>query len=225
MASNTIHIDADVDIPQKMIPFMQPMRYKVAFGGRGSGKSWTVARLLIIKAIEKQTRILCAREMQNSIQESVHYLLKKQIEEMGFSDLFTIQQSRITCKNGSEFVFAGIRQQSIVNLKSFESCSICWVEEAQVVTKKSWDALVPTIRSPGSEIWITFNPELDTDETYQRFVLNQSDDSLVVNVNYSDNPWFPEELDKERISWLKRDPEGYKTVWGGECRPAVEGAI
>ena len=222
MANN---INADIEIPLKLLPFMSPMRYKVAFGGRGSGKSWTVARLLIIKAIEKPTRILCARETQNSIQESVHFLLKKQIEDMGFADLFTIQQNRIICKNGSEFVFAGIRQQSIVNLKSFESCSICWVEEAQVVTRKSWDALVPTIRAPGSEIWITFNPELDTDETYQRFVLNQSDDSLVVKVNYSDNLWFPEELEKERINWLKRDPEGYKTVWGGECRPAVEGAI
>ena len=219
------NLDLDLEIPNALIPFTQPKRYKIAYGGRGSGKSWTVARLLIIKSIAAPIRILCARETQNSIQESVHFLLKKQIEDMGLAEFFTIQQTRITCVNGSEFVFAGIRQQSVVNLKSFESCSICWVEEAQVVTKKSWDALVPTIRSPGSEIWITFNPELDTDETYTRFVLNQTDNSLVIKVNWSDNIWFPQELEQERLDWLKRDPEGYKTVWGGECRPAVEGAI
>jgi phage terminase large subunit len=99
------------------------------------------------------------------------------------------------------------------------------VEEAQVCTKKSWDVLIPTIRKPGSEIWITFNPELDTDETYKRFVLSDNDEAIVIKCNYSDNPWFPDELEKERVNWLRRDPEGYKTVWEGECRPAVEGAI
>jgi phage terminase large subunit len=99
------------------------------------------------------------------------------------------------------------------------------VEEAQVVTKKSWDVLIPTIRKPGSEIWVTFNPELDTDETFSRFVVRPPEESIVIQMNWQDNPWFPPELDKERRQWLDRDPVGYLTTWEGKCRPAVEGAI
>lgn len=212
-------------VPHVLLPFSLPRRYKVAYGGRGSGKSWSVARLLIARASAYPIRVLCARETQKSIQESVHKLLKDQIGEMGLENCFEVQETRILGANGSEFSFAGIRQQGIANLKSFEGVDVCWVEEAQVVTKRSWDVLIPTIRKPGSEIWITFNPELDTDETYARFVLNPPDDALVVPCNWSDNKWFPPELDKERRDWLKRDPEGYKTVWEGKCRPAVEGAI
>lgn len=213
------------DVPEVLLPFMAPCRYKVAHGGRGSGKSWSVARMLIARAAVAPLRVLCARETQKSIQESVHKLLKDQIGAMGLEALFAVQETRILGVNGSEFNFAGIRQQGVTNLKSFEGADVCWVEEAQAVTKKSWDVLIPTIRKPGSEIWITFNPELDTDETYRRFVLDPPDDALVVACNWSDNPWFPPELDKERRDWLRRDPEGYKTTWDGQCRPAVEGAI
>ena len=213
------------EVPAAMLPFASPRRYKVAHGGRGSGKSWSVARLLVARAAAEPIRILCARETQKSIQESVHKLLKDQIGAMGLDALFEVQETRILGVNGSEISFAGIRQQGVTNLKSFEGVDVCWVEEAQVVTKRSWDVLIPTIRKPGSEIWITFNPELDTDETYARFVLAPPDDALVVACNWSDNPWFPAELDKERRDWQKRDPEGYKTTWEGHCRAAVEGAI
>jgi len=152
-------------------------------------------------------------------------LLKDQIETLGLSDRFDIQETRILGTNGGDFAFAGIRQQGIANLKSFEGTDVVWVEEAQVVSKRSWDVLIPTIRKPGSEIWITFNPELDSDETYTRFVTNPPTGALVIACNWSDNPWFPAELEAERIDWLKRDPVGYETVWNGRCRPAVEGAI
>lgn len=213
------------DVPEVLLPFTRPGRYKVAHGGRGSGKSWSVARLLVARAAAEPIRVLCARETQKSIQESVHKLLKDQIGALGLDARFEVQETRILGTNGSEFSFAGIRQQGVTNLKSFEGVDVCWVEEAQVVTKRSWDVLIPTIRKPGSEIWITFNPELDTDETYTRFVLSPPDDALVVACNWSDNPWFPPELDKERRDWLKRDPEGYKTTWEGHCRAALEGAI
>lgn len=215
----------DVWFPEKLQGLFKPARYHVIYGGRGSGKSWSVARALILKAYEKPIRILCARETQKSIQESVHRLLKEQIEALGLSWFFQVQETKIVGKNGSDFAFAGIRQQGVANLKSFEGCDICWVEEAQVVTKKSWDVLIPTIRKPSSEFYIVFNPELDSDETYERFVLNPPEGAVVIPCNYSDNPWFPPELESERLSWLKRDPVGYKTVWEGECRPAVEGAI
>ena len=169
--------------------------------------------------------MLCARETQKSIQESVHRLLKDQISLLGLDGLYEVQENRIIGSNGTEFTFAGIRQQGVANMKSYEGTDICWVEEAQVVTRKSWDVLIPTIRKPGSEIWISFNPELDTDETFTRFVAHPPSDSWVCEVNWSDNPWFPPELDKERRDWLDRDPQGYLTVWEGRCRPAVDGAI
>ncbi len=215
----------EVELPSKLKALFEPARYKVLYGGRGSSKSWSVARALLILGAKQPTRVLCARETQKSIQESVHRLLKDQIELMGLQSFYEVQETRIIGKNGTDFAFAGIRQQGVTNLKSFEGVDICWVEEAQVVTRKSWDVLIPTIRKPGSEIWITFNPELDTDETYERFVLTPPDGAVVLEVNYSDNPWFPEELDKERQAWKKRDPIGYETVWEGKCRPAVEGAI
>ena len=214
-----------IELPQKLKPLFEPCRYKVLYGGRGSAKSWSVARSLLLLACQKPMRILCARETQKSIQESVHRLLKDQVELMGLQSFFDVQETKIVGKNGSDFAFAGIRQQGVTNLKSFEGVDIVWVEEAQVVTRKSWDVLIPTIRKPGSEIWITFNPELDTDETYERFVLSPPDGALVLPVNWQDNPWFPAELESERLSWLKRDPVGYETVWEGKCRPAVEGAI
>ena len=215
----------NVEVPAKVLPLFSPNRYKILHGGRGSAKSWSVARALVSLAAAKPIRVLCARETQKSIQESVHRLLKDQIELMGLSGLFDVQETRIVGKNGSDFAFAGIRQQGVTNLKSFEGVDICWVEEAQVVTKRSWDILIPTIRKPNSEIWVTFNPELDTDETYSRFVTDPPDGAWVAEVNFSDNPWFSPELERERQDMLKRDPVGYRTVWEGKCRPAVEGAI
>jgi phage terminase large subunit len=212
-------------LPKKLLPLLSPKRYKVLYGGRGSSKSWSVARALIHLATIKPIRVLCARETQKSIQESVHRLLKDQIQSLGVEHLFDVQETKIVGVNGSDFAFAGIRQQGVANLKSFEAVDVCWVEEAQVVTKKSWDVLVPTIRKPGSEIWITFNPELEDDETYKRFVLDADEDVWACQVNYSDNPWFDEVLEKERVKMLARDPIGYKTTWEGQCRPAVEGAI
>lgn len=216
----------DVELPDKLLPLFRPKRTKVLHGGRGSSKSWSVARALVAIAASRPVRVLCARETQKSIQESVHRLLKDQIGLMGLESLFDIQEAKILGANGSEFTFVGVRQQGVANMKSYEGTDICWVEEAQVVTKKSWDTLIPTIRKPGSEIWITFNPELEDDETYKRFVTDSDEsDTWVCEVNYVDNPWFPPELDGERLKMLKRDPVGYKTVWEGKCRPAVEGAI
>jgi phage terminase large subunit len=214
-----------IQLPRKLEPLRHPKRYKIVRGGRGSAKSWSVARQLLIDAAEKPLRILCAREIQNTIAESVHRLLSDQIEALGLSDFYRIQDKVITGRNGSEFVFQGIRGLDVVKIKSFEGVDRVWVEEAQVVTKKSWDILEPTIRKPGSEVWLTFNPELDTDETWIRFVENAPDNAVVIEMNWRDNPWFPPELETLRQAWKQRDPEGYETVWEGKCRPAVEGAI
>jgi phage terminase large subunit len=214
-----------IQLPRKAEPLRHPARYKILRGGRGSAKSWTVARQLLLDGAEKPLRILCAREIQNTIEESVHRLLADQIAEMGLQGFYTVQDKLISGRNGTEFVFKGIRGLDVVKIKSFEGVDRVWVEEAQVVTKKSWDILEPTIRKAGSEIWVTFNPELDTDETWMRFVENAPPDAVVIEMNWRDNPWFPPELEKLRQQWKERDPEGYETVWEGKCRPAVEGAI
>lgn len=213
------------DFPAKLRPLFKPSRYKVLYGGRGSGKSWGVARALLIQGAAKPLRVLCARETQKSIAESVHKLLSDQIVSLGLEEFYQVQETTILGQNGTDFTFAGLRQHGVANIKSYEGVDVVWVEEGQSVTKKSWDVLIPTIRKPGSEIWITFNPELETDETYSRFVKDPPEGSVVIPVNWSDNPWFPPELDLERRQLKRRDPVEYETVWEGKCRPAVDGAI
>ena len=184
--------------PEKLAFLFQPARYKVVHGGRGSSKSWGFARALLIQAAQRPLRVLCTREIQNSIADSVHKLLADQIAGMGLESIFTVQQTAIYGPNGSEFIFAGLRTQDINKIKSFEGVDVVWVEEGQAVSKKSWDVLTPTIRKPGSEIWVSFNPDLESDETYQRFVAQPPAGAVVVQMNWRDNPWFPPELEAER---------------------------
>lgn len=214
-----------LQFPEKLKPLFQPARYKVLYGGRGAAKSWGIARAALLLGCQKPIRVLCAREIQKSIADSVHKLLCDQIRAMELTDFYAITENAIRGINGTEFFFAGLRQQTVENLKSFEGVDICWVEEANAVTRKSWMILTPTIRKPDSEIWISFNPELDTDETYQRFVLAPPPGSIVIPMNWRDNPWFPDVLAKEREHMEKTDPVSYRNIWEGEPRASVDGAI
>ena len=214
-----------VKFPEKIVPVLfSPARYKVLYGGRGSGKSWSIARALLVQGTHKPLRILCAREFQNSIQDSVHALLSDQIRAMGMEGFYEIQRNRITGRNGTSIGFEGLRH-NVTSIKSYEGADVCWVEEAQTVSKESWDILVPTIRKPNSEIWVSFNPELDSDETWRRFVVSPPPGAAVAKVNYSDNPWFPAVLDAERLHAKDSDPDGYLTTWEGHCRQTLDGAI
>ena len=145
----------------------EPYRYKILFGGRGSGKSWGVARELLIQGAMRQNplRILCAREIQRSIKQSVHQLLSDQIQELGLGGFYDVLENEIRGRNGTKFSFTGLANNTVESIKSYEGVDRVWIEEAQTVSKKSWDILIPTIRKPGSEIWVTFNPSLDTDDT------------------------------------------------------------
>lgn len=183
-----------------------------------------VARALLVQGMEHPLRILCAREFQNSIADSVHKLLSDQIQLFELESFYTVQQTTITGKNGTEFIFAGLRH-NIVSIKSMEGLDRCWIEEAETVSKNSWDVLIPTIRKEDSEIWMTFNPELETDETYERFVKSPPHDSIQVEMNYRDNPWFPDVLEQERIELKQKDLASYLNIWEGKCKQAVEGAI
>lgn len=155
----------------------------------------------------------------------MHQLLRSQIDSLGLTDFYQVQNALITGINGTEIVFAGLRNNT-TRIKSFEGIDRAWIEEAQTVSRKSWKDLIPTIRKAGSEIWVTFNPELESDETYQRFVKHPPTDSVVVKINWRDNPWFHETtLPQDRLDDMARDPEGYRNVWEGECLSTLAGAI
>jgi phage terminase large subunit len=217
-------IEIEAEFPAKLSFLDEPYRYKVAYGGRGSGKSWGFARALLALAIKHKLRILCAREVQRSIKQSVHQLLSDQIQAMGFGQYYEVLENEIRCVSGSQINFTGLANNTVESIKSFEGVDIVWVEEAQTVSKKSWDILIPTIRKPNSEIWVTFNPDLDSDDTYKRFVIDTPDNAKVVKVNWIDNPWFPKVLDAERLH-SKATSDDYDNIWEGECKTAVDGAI
>lgn len=219
-----------VHFPPKLVPLMDTSkryRYYVAYGGRGSAKSWSFARALILQGMNDPLRILCAREIQNTLADSVHQLLCDQIKLMGLEENWVITDKSITNRwSGCAFIFIGLRDQDAHKIKSYEGVDIVWVEEAQTVTKRSWSILIPTIRADDSEIWITFNPDLETDATYQEFVVHPRPDSYVVEMNHRDNPWFTDVLEKERIHDQKTmDKEEYENIWEGKPRSAVRGAI
>jgi phage terminase large subunit len=212
------------EFPVKLQPLFKKARYKILYGGRGGAKSWGIARALLLMAARRPLRILCAREFQASIKDSVHKLLSDQIEALGLIGFYEITQTSIRGANGSEFAFIGLKNNP-TNIKSFEGVDICWVEEGQTVSRLSWNILIPTIRKSGSEIWVSFNPDLETDETYQRFVLKPPRDAIIIKINWSDNPWFPDTLRIEKDALKERDPKAYANVWEGMCRRTVDGAI
>lgn len=203
-------------VPKIFKGLLQPARYKVFYGGRGGAKSWAFARVLVLMASEAPIRVLCAREFQTSIADSVHRLLSDQIYSLGLDSEYTIGKTSIRSKRGGEFLFKGIRH-NIQEIKSTEGIDICWVEEAESVSKDSWDILIPTIRKEQSEIWISFNPREEDAPTYKNFVVHPPKDSVVQKVNWRDNPYFPAVLDLERRHLQEIDPEGsYLNVWEGE---------
>jgi phage terminase large subunit len=213
------------EFPDKLAFLFEPHRYKVAYGGRDGAKSWSFARALLLQGAEQPLPTGCFREVQKSIKDSVHQLLSNQIEELGLTSFYDILRDEVRGENGTFFRFAGLSAQTRDSIKSFEGLKRAWVEEAQSVSKRSWDILIPTIRAPESEIWASFNPDLDTDDTYHRFVVNTPPGAKVVQINFSDNPWRSGVLDAERKHMLETAPDDYAHIYLGQCRAAVEGAI
>lgn len=207
------------DFPSKLVPILnRSARYKVAWGGRGSAKSWSFARAAILKTAWSSKRVLCTREIQNSIRESVYQLLIDQITLMQLGHRFEIYSDSIYSKSGAEMLFKGM--QDIDQVKSIEAIDIAWMEEANKASKKTWEIFPPSIRKEASEIWVGFNPEDEDDPTYVKFLgpAGPPPDSLVINVNWWDNPWFPEVLRGEMEHMRATDYDLYLHVWEGKCR-------
>lgn len=224
--STSISSSLRADFPEALEFLFQPARYKVAYGGRGGTKSWGFARALLIMGAQRSLRVLCTREYQNSISDSVILLLEDQIKALGLTAYYKVLKDEIRGKlNDTLFVFEGLHGKSVDSLKSFEGADVCWVEEANTVLKRSWEVLTPTIRKDGSEIWVSFNPELETDETYKRFVKNPPPGAVVRKVTWRDNPWFPEVLRTEMEHLKNTDYDAYLTIWEGHCRQTLDGAI
>ena len=192
-------------------------RYIGAWGGRGSGKSWFFAEWIIERCVMQKTDVVCVREVQKSLKQSVKKLIENKIEELGISHLFEIQTAEIKCPHGGVIIFAGMQNHTADSIKSLEGFDIAWVEEAQSISQFSLDLLRPTIRKPGSQMLFSWNPRFDTDpiEGLLRGP-NAPPDSIVVEVNYLDNPWFPDVLREEMEYDKRRDPDKYMHVWKGE---------
>lgn len=207
--------DAIAQMPPWCGPLLKPHRYKALWGGRGGAKSYGICDALLILSTLKPLRILCAREFQNSMRDSSHQLLKNRIEALGLGEFFNVQRDRIIGGNGSEFLFKGLRM-NFETIKSIANIDICWVEEAQSISSESWETLKPTIRADGSEIWVSFNPARATDPVYQDFIIKPDHGaSYIKQVNWRDNPYFPDVLNDERLRMLARDPDAYQHIWEG----------
>lgn len=204
--------------PAKLDPFVRgPVRHNILRGGRGSAKSHSVARVLVAWSLASPIRALLCREVQKSIKESSKRLMEDTIGGLGLRHLFDIQRDVIYGANGSEFAFAGLRDHTADSIKSYEGFDICWIEEAHSVSARSANVLIPTLRKKGSKFIWTYNPDQEDDFVHE--LARQADpDTLVIDMNWRDNPWFPEELEKERAKLKRINSDLYEHVWEGKCR-------
>jgi len=206
----------EVTLPSKLAPvFTTPRkRYRGAYGGRGSGKSASFAQMLLVDGMQAPHKILCAREIQNSIRESVHAEITGWVEKLGLGWFYECGESFIRGRNGTEFIYKGL-YRNLDSIKSMSGITRVWLEEAETISQYSWEKFDPTIRAPGAEIWATWNPEVIDSPTAKRY--NALDpDVVVAEINWRDNPWFPESLNKLRLKDRQRDYDRYLHIWEGQ---------
>jgi phage terminase large subunit len=214
-----------VEVPRKLIPLLQPARYKGAYGGRGGAKSHFFAEQAVLRAYREETKIVCIREVQESIKDSVKALIDSKIQKMDLGAFFDVLETEIRGANGSLIIFKGMQSYNAENIKSLEGFDVAWVEEAQSLSDVSLRMLRPTIRKEGSEIWFSWNPRHDTDAV-DKFLRgpNKPKEAIVIEVGWQDNPWLPEVLRKEKDADYEADTEMADHVWGGNYEIVSEGA-
>lgn len=215
-----------LDVPAVFEPLLQPARYLGAYGGRGSGKSHFFAGLAVAKmATQDGFRIVCVREVQVSIKDSVKQLIEDKIAQLGLTAFFTITDQEIRGRNGSLCIFRGLQNHTAASIKSLENFSVAWIEEAQTISQMSLDLLTPTIRKDGSQIWASWNPVSETDPIDAMFRADDRNNSVVVMANWNDNPYFPEALRDDMDRDRDRNPDKYQHVWCGKYQTLSEARI
>lgn len=215
-----------IETAPRFRPLLAPARYKGVHGGRGSGKSHFFAELLVETCIlNPGTRAVCIREVQKSLKESAKRLIEDKIQKLGVTNKFTIQNEQIITPGNGLIIFMGMKEHTKESVKSLEGFDVCWVEEAQTLSRGSLDMLRPTIRAAGSELWFSWNPRRREDpvDDFLRGPEAPSN-AVVVEANYDANPWFPDVLEQERLNTKKADPDGYGHIWEGEYITVVAGA-
>src|SRR3990167_8378191 len=216
---------SEIELPKIFQPLFKPSRYKASYGGRGSAKSHSFAQALVVKGAEKPLRILCCRELQHSIKDSVKLLIDDKISQSGLTSFYESTQTEIRGKNGTLFLFAGLRSNP-ESIKSTEGIDIAWTEEANTVSRRSLDLLIPTVRKEGSELWFTWNPDSEYDPVDLMFRgPHIPPDSIVIPASYFDNPWFPDVLKKEMEYDKSIDLGKYKHIWLGEYADSQNGKM
>lgn len=210
------------EIPEAFGGLFEPWRYKVFYGGRGGAKSQTFAIVLLMLGRQRPIRVLCAREVQRSIRDSVKRLLEDEIDRLGLRGFYSSTEMEIRGANGTLFIFSGL--QNVDSLKSLKGITHCWLEEAETLSERSLDIIGPTIREAGSEIWISFNPDRITAPVWQKFVVSPPSNALVKKVGWADNPWFPDVLNEERLNCLAQSQDKYDWIWNGNPREMTEGS-
>jgi phage terminase large subunit len=213
-----------VEVPRRLVPLLQPKRYKGAYGGRGGSKSHFFAEQIILRCYNRTTRVVCIREVQNSIKDSVKQLLTDKIAKLGLNHAFEVIDNEIRCNNGSLIIFRGMQSYNADNIKSLEAYDLAWVEEAQTLSQHSLDLLRPTLRAEGSELWFSWNPRYKTDAVDKFFRKSPPEDSICVQINWRDNPWFPDVLRKEMLHDFMVDEDKAEHIWNG-AYGAGQGAI
>lgn len=222
MSSSTLKIET----PRAFIPLLGSQRFKGISGGRGSGKSHFVAEALIEEAATGHVRVACLRETQISIKDSVKQLLEDKIRALSVEGLFEITEREIRGPNDSLFIFRGLQNHTAASIKSLEGFNRAWVEEAQTISQKSLDIATPTFRRPGTQMLFTWNPNLPTDPVDVFFRENEGDPDIVhIKVDYRNNPWFPEELERDMERDKRRDPDKYSHIWLGEYQRNSEARV
>lgn len=223
---------ARIELPPKIAElFAEPLRYRAAYGGRGSGKTRSFAKMAAVYGYMygKNNRdgvILCAREHLNSLEDSSFREISSAIQSEPFLEhYYDIGENYIKSRDGRiRFIFAGLRR-NVDSIKSKAKVLVAWVDEAENVSEEAWQKLLPTVREEGSEIWITWNPESPDSATHKRWRANPPDNCKSICVNWQDNPWFPEVLNQERLSDQKKRPGVYPHIWEGDFLQQREGAL
>lgn len=215
-----------IQVPRVFKPLLSSARYLGAHGGRGSGKSHFFADSVIRRCLQRKTDVVCVREVQKSLNQSVKKLLELKIVERGLESQFDMQASKIIAPYGGTIIFQGMQDHTADSIKSLEGYDIAWVEEAQSLSQRSLELLRPTIRKEGSQLWFSWNPNFETDPVDALLRGEKPPpDAIVVQANYRDNPWLPDVLKAEIEYDRTRDPEKFAHVWLGEYQRNSEARV